>query len=69
METSCWATQELILYLEKLGPALRNRFKDLIIIFPAVAKVVEVLCNSVGPGSANAFDQVLQFRKDIVHQL
>lgn len=59
----------LIVYLEKPGPALRNRFKDLIIIFPAVAEVVEVLYNSVGPGSTNAFDQVQQFRKDIVHQL
>lgn len=52
--------------MEKLRPALRNRFKDLIIIFPAVAEVVEVSLNSVGPGSANAFDQVWQFRKDIV---
>lgn len=57
------------MYQEKLGPAFRNRFKDLITIFPAVFEAVEVLCNSVGPGSANAFDQVQQFRKDIVHQL
>lgn len=69
METSRWATQELTMYLEKLRPALRNRFKDLIIIFFAVFEVVEVLCNTVGPGSENAFDQVQQFRKDIVHQL
>lgn len=52
--------------MEKLGPALRNRFKDLIRIFPAVVEVVEVSRNSVGPDSANAFDQVWQFRKDIV---
>lgn len=57
------------MYLEKLGPALRNRFKGLIVIFPAAAEVVEVSCNSVGPGSANAFDQVQQFRNDTVHQL
>lgn len=57
------------MYLEKLGPALRNRFKGLIAIFPAAAEVVEVSCNSVGPGSANAFDQVQQFRNDTVHQL
>lgn len=57
------------MYLEKLGPALRNRFKGLIVIFPAAAVVVEVSCNSVGPGSANAFDQVQQFRNDTVHQL
>lgn len=57
------------MYLEKLGPALRNRFKGLVVIFPAAAEVVEVSCNSVGPGSANAFDQVQQFRNDTVHQL
>lgn len=57
------------MYLQKLGPALRNRLKDLIIILLALFEVVEVLCNSVGPGSENAFDQVQQFRKDIVHQL
>lgn len=57
------------MYLEKLRPALRNRFKDLIIISLAVFEVVEVLCNTVGPSSENAFDRVQQFRKDIVHQL
>lgn len=69
MESSWWSTQEVTVYLEKLGPALRNRFKGLIVIFPAAAEVVEVSCNSVGPGSANAFDQVQQFRNDTVHQL
>lgn len=50
----------------KAGPALRNTFKNLIIIFPAVAEVVEVSCNSMEPGSVNAVDQVRQFRKDTV---
>lgn len=52
--------------MEKPGPALRNRFKTLIIIFSALAEVIEVSCNTVGPGSSNSFDQVWQFRKDIV---
>lgn len=48
----------------KAGPALRNTFKNLITIFPAVAEVVEVSCNSMKPGSVNAVDQVWHFRKD-----
>lgn len=52
--------------MEKLQPALRNRFKDLIIIFSAEVEIVEVSCNSVDPGSANAFDQVWPFRKGTV---
>lgn len=48
----------------KAGPALRNRFKNLITIFPAVAEVVEVSCNTVERGSVNAVDQVRHFRKD-----
>ena len=50
----------------KLQPGLRQRFKTLITIIAATAEGVEVSRNSAGPGSANAFDEIRQFRQDIV---